>query len=78
MLFQVLVVYVTIEMNTGNGSWLGLGAFLIGMFTIPATAIVNSIYIRTHREERAITVVMNCFLIAAIMPVLMVIVLMIG
>jgi hypothetical protein len=41
LILQSLLVFIVIEMNTGNGSWVGLGALLIGMFAIPATAIVN-------------------------------------
>lgn len=68
-LLQALLVLVTIEMNTGNGSWLGLGALLIGMFAIPGTAIVNGIYIRQNRDKQALPVIGRCFLIALIVPI---------
>lgn len=68
VLIQVLIVYVVIEMNTGNGSFLGLAAYLIGMFAIPLTAIVNAVYIKTHPQEGAFTCVLKCFLFAALTP----------
>ena len=31
VIFQILVVFIVIDLNTGNGSWAGLGALLIGL-----------------------------------------------
>ena len=70
LVLQSLLVYIVIEMNTGNGSWVGLGALLIGMFAIPATAIANVIYMRTHDKLGAIAVIARCFGIASLMPLL--------
>ncbi len=70
VIFQCLFVLILVEMNTGNGSWVGLGAFLLGMFAIPGTAIINAIYIRSHPDLHAVTVINRCFMFALIVPVL--------
>lgn len=49
LLLQVLAVYIIILMNTGNGSFLGLAAFLFAMPIIPITAIVNAV--RTNQKK---------------------------
>ena len=49
LLLQVLTVYIIIVMNTGNGSWVGLGAFLFAMPIIPITTIVNAV--RTNQKK---------------------------
>lgn len=49
LLLQVLTVYIIIVMNTGNGSFVGLGAFLLAMPIIPITAIVNAV--RTNQKK---------------------------
>ena len=69
VLIQCLAVLIVIDMNTGNGSWLGLLAFLLGMFTIPGTALVNFIYIRTQQKSLAQrTLLLRCCLIALVAP----------
>lgn len=68
VLLQSLFVFIVIEMNAGNGSWLGLGAFLLGIFAIPATALVNIIYIKSNKEAAAFSVVARCFLMTLIVP----------
>ena len=78
ILLQSLFVFIVIEMNTGNGSWLGLGALLIGMFAIPATGIVNLLYIKSNKEQSSATVLMRCFLTAIIAPFLTVLLLLVG
>jgi hypothetical protein len=75
---QSLVVFITIQMNTGNGSWVGLGALLIGFVAIPVTALVNAIYIRANRETNSISAIARCYGIAAILPIIVVLLLMIG
>jgi len=63
-------------MNTGNGSWLGLGALLVGIFAVPATAIVNSVYIKKSRELTFFVICLKCFLVAAITPLVFIILMM--
>ncbi|MEH6446372.1 MAG: hypothetical protein V7784_20950 [Oceanospirillaceae bacterium] len=69
-LLQCLFVFLVIEMNTGNGSWLGLGALLIGIFAIPATSIVNFIYAKSNKNIKASIVIAKCFLISFLMPII--------
>lgn len=69
-LVQTLIVYIVIQINTGNGSWLGLGALLLGMFAIPATGVVNALYIKSSADIAASTIFLRCFGIALIVPVL--------
>ena len=78
MVFQVLVVYVVIEMNTGNGSFVGLGAYLLGLLAIPLTGIINAIYIYANPKLSFIKVTGRCFLIALITPILVVLMSVIG
>ncbi len=78
VLIQVLVVYVVIEMNTGNGSFVGLGAYLLGLIAIPLTAVVNAIYIYANPKLNTMRVLGSCFLIALITPTLVVLMGVIG
>ncbi len=77
-LLQTLFVFIVIEMNTGNGSWVGLGAFLLGMFAIPATAIVNFIYLRAKHQSSDFVVLARCYLLALIVPFIVMFLLLVG
>lgn len=68
VVLQILVVLLIIALNTGNGSWAGLAALLIGLFAIPATAIANFAYIKSNPESPALNVIAICFLIALAAP----------
>lgn len=68
VLLQSLFVFIVIAMNTGNGSWAGLAAFLLGIFVIPATGIANFLYIRARRDRQTFSVIWPCFLMALVMP----------
>jgi len=63
-------MYLIIEANTGNGSWLGLGALLLGMFAIPVTAIVNFVHIRNNKDKPVIRILMHCFAFTLVAPLL--------
>lgn len=78
VLLQVLVVFLLIQMNTGNGSWVGLGAFLIGMIAIPGTALLNALYIKNSSNKKTVNVIFNCFVFAAVAPFVCVLLLLIG
>jgi len=67
-LLQSLFVFIVIEMNTGNGSWLGLGALLIGIFAIPTTIVVNFIRVKSNKKIKASIIIAKCFLISFLMP----------
>jgi len=69
-LLQCLFVFIVIEMNTGNGSWLGLGALLIGIFAIPTTSIVNFIYVKSNKNVKASLIMTKCFLLSFLMPMI--------
>ncbi len=68
-LLQALLVYLVIVRNTGNGSWLGLGALLLGLVAIPATAIVNVVLVLAWRGASAKRVVLACFAIGMVVPI---------
>ena len=78
VLLQCLFVFIIIEMNTGNGSWVGLGALLIGMFAIPATAVINFLYIKSNKDRSAISLIAKCFLIAIVAPAIILLLLLVG
>lgn len=78
VLLQCLFVFIIIEMNTGNGSWVGLGALLIGMFAIPATAVINFLYIKSNKDRGTASLMLRCFLIAIVVPVIIILLSMVG
>lgn len=69
-LLQCLVVFVLIVSNQGNGSWVGLAAFLLGFIVIPATVTLNILYLNLGRYTTRMESIAKCFLIALITPVL--------
>lgn len=71
VLLQALFVLIVVQANTGNGSWVGLGVFLIAIFAIPGTAIVNALYVRANPQLPVLNVINRCFLIALLVPLLM-------
>lgn len=75
---QLLIILIVIVMNTGNGSWVGLGVYLLGIFVVPATALANFFYIRAHRQLALFQLTTRCFMLAMIVPVLVVILLLVG
>lgn len=67
-LLQCLVVYIIILANTGNGSFVGLGAFLLGMIAIPMTLILNAVMLYVRAEVPTAKVVFHCYLLALAAP----------
>lgn len=67
-LFQAVFSYVIILAGTGNGSFVGLGAMLLAVFGIPATAIINLVLIRTHRKNPAMGYIGRLLIVALILP----------
>jgi hypothetical protein len=51
LLVQAAISYATILAGTGNGSFVGLGAMLLALYGIPATAILNFLLLRRHRRN---------------------------
>lgn len=78
MVIQALVVYVVIAMNTGKGSFVGLGAYLLGLVAIPLTAVINVIYIYANPKLSLLNVTGRCLLIALITPTLVILMNVIG
>jgi len=78
LLFQSLFVFVVIEMNTGNGSWVGLAALILGVFAIPMTCLTNFFYIKARKEASTFSVIAPCFAIALIVPVIILFFLILG
>lgn len=73
---QLMAVLMVIDLNTGNGSWAGLGAFLIGLLVIPATAIANATYLAST-ERPLYKALPRCFGLALLAPCLFVLVVLI-
>ncbi|GJM09266.1 MAG: hypothetical protein DHS20C11_15420 [Lysobacteraceae bacterium] len=69
MIFQILVVFIVIDLNTGNGSWAGLGALLVGLIAIPATAIANAAYLAST-DQALYKTLPRCFGLALLAPIL--------
>ncbi len=63
-----LLAYIVILMNTGNGSFIGLGVIIIAMIVIPANAIISALYLYGHRQYSLPYVLIRCYLFAAAAP----------
>lgn len=70
LLLQLAISYATILAGTGNGSFVGLGAMLFGIFGIPATALTNFLIIRQHRKTPKPSYVKSLILVSCILPFL--------
>lgn len=68
--FQISVVMIIISMNQGNGSWAGVAAFLLGLFAIPLTAIINGLYIWKNPQVHILTLIAKCFTLAILAPLM--------
>jgi len=68
-LFQAAFSYAIILADTGNGSFVGLGAMLFALVGIPATAIINLVLIQNHRKNPSRAYIGRLLLIALILPV---------
>lgn len=69
-LLQVLVVLIIISMNQGNGSWVGLAAYLIGIIVIPITLVINGLYVWKNPESSTLTLITKGFSLAMVVPLL--------
>jgi hypothetical protein len=59
-------------MNTGNGSWVGLGVFIFSIPILPATTVYNAIRTKTKVETKTLVLFGQNLLIAYIAPVILV------
>jgi hypothetical protein len=72
LLVQVAISYATILAGTGNGSFVGLGAMLLALYGIPATAILNFLLLRKPRRNPERSYVGWVIVISSVLPVLQV------
>ena len=70
---QALIVYIIIAMNTGNGSWVGLGVFLLAIPTLPLTLIINIARTKTKTELKTGILFLQNLLIAFVVPIVIVV-----
>jgi len=81
VLIQFFLVLVYLSAQSGQGpSAAGKSIFIlvISLIFIPVTAILNILYIRTHKELEAKKLVISCVLIGVLTPVIIGIVSFIG
>ncbi len=72
MAVQVFAVYIIVIMNTGNGSWLGLMAFLLALPIIPVTAIINIVLTNKNKEQKTLKTFFQSMLVAVATPAVIV------
>lgn len=72
LLLQIVTVYITIKMNTGNGSWLGLGVLLLAIPTLPITTLINALRTKSKPDIKTIVLFGQSLLIAYIVPFIIV------
>jgi hypothetical protein len=70
LLVQAAISYATILAGTGNGSFVGLGAMILALYGIPATAILNFFLLRNQRRNPKRSNVLWVIVISSVLPVL--------
>ncbi len=70
LLLQVLVTFAIIQATKGGGSFVGLGAMLAAVLGIPATALVNIVFIRMKPDLPGLAHFSRSFLVALVLPAL--------
>ena len=78
VLFRVLVVWLVIEMSTGNGSFVGLGAYLLGLVAISLTVIINAIIVYKSPKLKLSVLTFRSMVVALLLPVLVILISMFG
>jgi hypothetical protein len=68
LLFTLGIIFAT----QGTGSFVGLGAMLLGLIALPVTAIVNWSQIRSQPDRPALQLAARIFLISAVFPAFLV------
>jgi hypothetical protein len=68
LVFQLLFALAIILATKGTGSFVGLGAMLLGLVALPVTAVVNWTQIRSQPDRPAPQLAARIFLITAIFP----------
>ena len=72
LVFQLVFTLAIILATQGTGSFVGLGAMLLGLIALPATAIVNWSMIRSQPDRPALQLAARIFLISAVFPAFLV------
>lgn len=68
LVFQLVFTLAIILATQGTGSFVGLGAMLLGLVALPVTAIVNWSQIRSQPDRPALQLAARIFLISAVFP----------
>lgn len=72
LLLQLITAYIIITINTGNGSWIGLGVLLFSIPILPATTIINAMRTKSKTETTTLILFGQNLLIAFVAPVIIV------
>jgi len=70
LLFQAAFTYVMMRAGTGGGSFVGLGAMVLGVIGIPLTAILNIALLSTQSARSGNTPAGRLILITLVLPLL--------
>lgn len=69
LVFQVALSYTIILASRGDGSFVGLGAMLLAVPGIPLTALLNTLLIRSRRNNPASPYVGRLIVVSLVLPV---------
>lgn len=72
LVFQLAFTIAIILATQGTGSFVGLGAMLLGLIALPVTAIVNWSQIRSQPDRPALQLAARIFLVTAVFPAVLV------
>lgn len=72
LIFQLVFTLAIILATQGTGSFVGLGAMLLGLIAVPVTAIVNWSQIRSQPDRPALQLAARILLISAVFPAFLV------
>lgn len=68
LLFQLGFSYAVILASAGNGSFVGLGAMLLALLGVPATALINFLVVRAGRHTASSGYLVRLILISLVLP----------
>ena len=71
--FQFLFAGAIILATQGTGSFVGLGAMLLGLVALPVTAVLNWAQVSSNPDRPVLQLAARVFLITAVFPALRVI-----
>lgn len=71
-LLQLAATAALIMLNSGGGSFVGLGVMLLAVVAVPTTLIANFLAVRVRREEPFAAVFKRCLFAAALFPLVIV------